>query len=796
MKHRKAVTLINIAGLVLGITGAVLIFEYVFYERSYDSFHRNSDNLFRLSRDRYRENTLMYQTAYGFFPTGGWVKSNYAEVEDYFMMSQNYNIEISVKENASKVENFFEEKAYYASTSIFDNLDFILLHGTDSCLKDPYTVAISERMAEKLFERRNAMGEVITINGQENFTVTGVYKNIPSNSHIKTDMFFSMSTVLSTRDFLRNDWINGLFYVYFRLRPGTDYKELERKIFPRMLQENYAQKLAPNSERDEYRLQPIKSIHLFSALEYEPEPPGNGKSVNILFVFSLFLLILAWINYINLVTARSVERAKEVGVKKVCGGTRKTLIGQFISEALFFNLLCIVLSIMLIFLLMPFFKQLTGIEQIGSIIGTKFLLYTFLFLLTGVAFSGIYPALVLSSFKPFDVLKGNFKNSKRGIFLRKGLITFQLFVSITMFIGAGIIYGQVKFLFEKDLGYSHDSVLVIKTPRTDDKRADYRSKIEVLADKLRSNPDIKDFTLLSDIPGQEIKNVISFYKKGEESNQWSAYFRTDIDPAFMDFFRIKLLAGRNFTEEDKSSPNKFIVNVKAAQRMGCNSPEEAVGKIVINFNREHEIIGVTEDVNYASVKVEAVPTIFTLRDFAIQYMTVKYSATINTRYVIDDIRREYKSVFPDSAFDYEILEDKIIGGMKSDRTFSTVFGIFSVLAGMISIIGILGLVIIIINQNIKGLGVRRVLGAGLHDVNAYLWKHFYPQLIVAVCLAVPVSYYIFQKQVLENYVYRISLSPGYLILPVILIAAVLAFVVVVFARKAFSENLTRILKSE
>ncbi len=796
MKHRKAVTLINVAGLVLGITGAVLIFEYVFYERSYDTYHKNADNVYRLSYDRYRGETLLWKTANSFYPTGGYLESNFAEVEDYFNVSRYYNIEISVKEAESRPENFFEEKAYYASNSIFRILDLPLILGTDSCLSAPGTVAISERMAEKLFKNQDPIGKIITVDNRDNYAITGVYRDIPSNSHIKSDLLFSFATVLGRNQGLRTSWTNDFLHTYLLLRPGTDYKELEKKAFPRMTNENYAELLAPNSERDVHYLQPIKSIHLYSAIEFELDSPGNGKGVDILFGFALFLLTIAWINYVNLITARSVDRAKEVGVKKVCGADRKTLIRQFVLEAFFFNLFCIVLSVALIILCIPFFKQLTGIADLRLIVGADFLKYAALFVFSGVLLSSLYPAFVLSSFRPFDVLKGNFKSSNRGILLRKGLITFQLFVSVSLFIGAGIIYKQVDYLTQKDLGYTYQSTLVVKAPRTNEQQSEYQSKIGLLRENLQRNPDVRSFTFVSDIPGEEISHFFGGYKKGLDKSNTAYYFRTDIDPDFSDFFRIKLLAGRNFNEDDKVSQTKLIVNNKAVARLGFDSPEEAVGGTVMSGNREYEIIGAFDDMNYYSVKAEAVPTVFTNRDYAKQYMAVKYSGTSDLKSIVDQIKPEYKSIFPNNAFEYEMLEDKIAGDTKTDRTFSLVFGVFSVLAGFISVIGIMGLVIIIINQNMKSLGIRRVLGAGLPDVNSYLWKHFYPQLIVAVCLAVPVSYYVFQKQVLENYVYRISVSPTYLILPVIFIAAVLALVVVAFARKAFSENLTRILKSE
>ena len=797
MMRRKAVNLINIAGLVLAITGAVLIFEYVFYERSYESYMRYADDMYRISYDRYREETLMWQSAGTYYPAGEWLQATFPEVVDCFVLKWFFNVEISAKEPSGIIESFFENTAYYATGSVFRNLDISFVGGSDSSLNAPYTAVISERLAKKLFKDRNPIGEMITVmNSGENYTVTGVYRNIPSNTHLKSDVFFSIETLFGNNPLMRTNWGGDLQFVYIRLAPGTDYKALEKKAFPRIMEDNYGERMRSRASRDDFYLQPVKSIHLYSNIEHETEPPGNGKGVDLLFAFSIFLLIVAWINYINLVTACSVDRAKEVGVKKVCGCKRITLIGQFIGEAVLLNLLCIVLSAGLVFLLTPVFKQLTGIEQLYVILNTKFLSFASLFILSGILLSSLYPAFVLSSHQPMEVLKGRFKNSGQGVFLRKVLVTFQLIVSLSLLIGAMIVNKQVKYLLQKDLGYDYHSILVIRAPYTTEEQTIYTQKVEALAGNLLKNPNVANFTFLSDVPGQEIDNYWSGYLLGDDPNTSAAHFRIDIDPEFVDFFKIRLLAGRNFTEEDRMSTNKIMINIQALERLGVASPEEAIGKIVIGRGAEQEIIGVLDDTNYKSVKVEAVPTVFTVNDAAKRFIAVKYFEIANVQSIVEQIKLEYETLFLGHAFDYEFLEDRIANDTRSDRLFSLVFGIFSGLAIVISVIGILGLVMIIINQNMKNLGIRRVVGASLWNVNVILWKHFIYQLLIAIGIALPVSYYIYQTKVLESYIYRITISPGHLIFPVLLIAAVLALVIFLLARKAFSVNLTRILKLE
>ncbi len=797
IRHRKAVTLINLTGLVLGITSTILILQYVFYERSFDSYHKNADQICRVVYNRYRGETLLWKTANSFFPTGNYLKTNFAEVKDYFNLTRNYNIEVSVTDATGGKVSFFEEKSYYASTSIFSILDLPLIKGAVGCLAEPNTIALSEKAANKYFKGQDPIGKVMKVNNRDIYTVTGVYRDIPSNSHIKSDLFFSFTTILARSPAIINNWSSDYFHTYIKLAEGVNIKEFEDKAFPRMVNDNYKDLQARNNERDDFYLQPITTIHLNSAIEYETEPPGNGKGVSILLGFAIFFLIIAWVNYVNLVTACSIERAKEVGIRKVNGSSKKELIYQFVTEAFIFNTICLLISILLILILSPFFRQLTGIESIGQIIGFRFWIYAFIFLISGILISSIYPAFVLSSYRPAEVLKGKFVNFGHGFMLRKVLVAFQLFVSLSLLIGTSIIYKQANFLMEKDLGYNYNSTIVLKAPRTNEEQQTYQNKIDLFRNNLKQIPQVSGFTFVSDIPGQEINNWFSCYKKGADRSTGNAYFRTDIDPQFIDFFRIKILAGRNFNEDDKPDQSKLIMNIKAIKRVGFNSPEEAIGQVVMRgASSQAEIIGVVDDFNYYSVKVDAVPTIFTPADNKKQYIAIKYRGTSDIQSIINKIKPEYSAVFPDNAFEYLMMEDKMANDIKPDRTFALVFGIFSALAFIIGIIGIVGLVITKINQNVKELGIRKVLGAELRTINSLLWKQLYWELIVAVAIGIPVSCYGFQNWVLENYIYHVSINMEQVIYPVLAIVVVLAIVIILLAKRAYSTNVIEILKSE
>ncbi len=795
-KH-PAGSFINLFGLVLGITSTLFILEYVYYERSFETQYHDSGRIYRVVYNRYQENKLLWKTANSFYPAGEYLKETFPEVDGYFQLRRNYNIEISSRDAGGNRRSFFEGKTYYASPSIGKLLDIPLLQGTKECLDAPNSVIISERAAQKYFGNADPLGKEITVNSSDVFVITGIFRNMASNTHIKTDFLFSFEHIYTHDPWLKTNWFYDYNYTYIMLAPGTDYAAFARKAFPRMISENYGDYLKAVNQRDEFFLQPVRSIHLDSSIEYETEPPGNSKAISLLFGFSLFLLLIAWVNYINLSTARAVERARETGIKKVHGAYRGSLIFQYMIEALIFNTLCLVISILLVLALNPLFRDLTGIPDLNFPVQRSFIVTGILVFAGGVFLSGLYPAFVLSSFRPLMILKGNYKNTTGGIILRKGLVTLQFFISISLLIATGVIFNQVKFLMKKDPGFDASSVMIIRAPRTNETDSVYAGKILRLRDEMEKLPGIHGFTFTSDVPGQEINNWFSCYRKGYADNDMKDYFRTDIDRDFLGFFRIKLVEGRNFNAEDRSAQNKVLINLQAMDRLGFENPEKAVGQRVINGGHEFEIIGVTGDVNYYTIKIKAVPTFFTLADHNKSYMALKYdpSAT-DLPAMISSVRTVFTGIFPDNAFDDQFLDEKMALNLVPDKTFAMVFGVFSVLAIVIGIIGIIGLVMVIINQSMKELGVRKILGASLYDMNVLLSHQVLWPVIIATCLALPLSALIIQNRILGNYVYHISITWVHLVLPVIILVLIFAAVIALLAGRAYRINVSEVLKAE
>lgn len=799
LKKHKLISAINLFGLTLGILSSLFIFEYVFYERSFDDFHEKGDRVCRVVYDRYQNEKLQWETANSFYPTGRWLKENYSEVQDWAVISRKYNITVSYENPVGDKVFYNEEKSYYASSSLFNLFTIPMVQGSLTCLDQLNTVAISERTADRYFGKESPIGKILTVNSTEKYTVTAVYKNIPSNAHLQTDFLFSLPTITTARQNIDTNWSYDYFHTYILLAPGVDHLAFCARALPDMIAKNYKNQLDASQTRDEYYLQPIPDIHLHSNIEYETEPPGNAKTTNILFGFALFLLAVAWINYVNLITAQSIERAREIGIKKINGAHTLSLVSQFISEAFIFNLFCLVITVGLFFLINPIFQSITGISDFNIFFHQGFLFSGVLIFLSGILLSSIYPALVLSSYRPIAVLKGKFKNSAQGIIFRKGLVTAQFIISIVLLIGTLVTFRQASFLMKKDMGVDFNSSLVIRAPLTADNQEIKMNKLMLFKNKVLELPEVKDFTFTSDIPGQEINNWFSGRRKSFDNTDNKAYFAIAADYQFADFYKVKLLAGRNFRRDETYQQRTVLMNRQAIERLGYTSPENAVDKVIVNgTDREWLIVGVVDDFYYKSIKTAPVPTVITLNDRPKTFLTLRLSnlQTGTFSSLVSKLKNEYEALFPNQPFEYFSLDDKMRLDLQPDKTFASVFSIFSGLAILIAVIGIIGLVLITINQNLKEFGIRKALGAELGDMSGLLSKQLMVQFIVAMLIAIPLSYYGYNNWFLNTYIHRIDLDIWFFILPTALMAVVIFSVIFVLSIRVFRLKTAEVLQYE
>ena len=799
LKKHKLISAINLFGLTLGILSSLFIFEYVFYERSFDGYHEKGSRVCRVAYDRYQYGKLQWKTANSFYPTGNWLKENYSEVEDWAVVVRKYNITIGSENRVGDKVYYNETKTYYASNSLLRMFSIPIIEGSNLCLEQPNTVAISQRAAERYFGKDSPIGKVLTVNDAEKYTVTAVYQDIPANSHLKAEFFFSLPTFVNAKQNLNTNWKGDLYHTYIQLAKGIDPVKFCARAMPDMIAKNYGADLTAKQTRDEYYLQPLTDIHLHSNIEYETEPPGNSKTTNILFGFALFLLLVAWINYVNLVTAQSMERAREIGIKKINGATRIGLIGQFLSEAMLFNLFCLLVTLGLFFLINPSFKAVTGMQDFNLFLHPGFIRIGLFSFITGIVLSSIYPALVLSSYQPVLVLKGKFKNSIRGLLFRKGLITVQFIISVVLLIGTLVTFRQASYLMKKEMGVNYTSSLVVRAPRTADNPEIRMNKLLLFKNRALELPEVKDFTFTSDIPGQEINNFFGGRRKGFDANDSKGYYAINVDDQFIDFYKIKLLAGRSFHKDETYSQRTVLLNKSAMERLGYTDPEEAVNKIIVKgADQEWLIIGIVDDFYYKSIKTAPVPTVITLNDLPKTYLTLKLGNLEPGTYasLVPKLRTHYEAIFPGQPFEYFSLDDKMSMDLKPDKTFGSVFSIFSLLAILIAVVGIIGLVMITINQNIKDLGIRKILGAEIGDVSGLLSKQMMLQFFIAIFTAIPLSWYGYDHWFLSSYIHRINLDVWIFVLPVLIMFTVIFSVIFLLSVNVFRMKLSDVLLSD
>jgi len=798
LKKNKFISAINLLGLTIGTLSSLLIFEYVFYERSFDHYHEKGSQVCRIVYNRYQNEKLQWKTANSFFPCGKWLKDNYPEVLDWAVISRKFNIAVSYENPAGDKVFYNEAKTYYASSSLFNLFTIPLVQGTPSCLDKPNTVAVSERTSQKYFGKESALGKLVTVNNSESYTVTAVYRNIPANSHLQTDFLFSLTTITAARKDLFTNWGDDYFNSYILLAPGVNHEEFCKRAMPDMIAKNYLDGLIAFHSRDEFSLQPIPEIHLHSNLEYETEQPGNPVIMDILFGFAIFLLVVAWINYINLTTAQSMERAREIGIKKINGAPKMVLIGQFLSEAFLFNLLSLIITLTIFSLINLSFKEITNIHDFSLFSHKGFVRTGLLVFFSGVIISSIYPALVLSSYKPGAVLKGKFKHSVQGQMIRKSLVAVQFVISIVLLTGTIVTYRQALFLMNKEMGVDFKSSLVIRAPRTSDNLETRNNKFMLFKNRALELPEVADFTFTSDVPGQEINSWYGGRRKGFDGSDDKFYFQIAGDDRFMDFYKIKVLAGRKFHKNESSSQHTILMNRSAIERLGYTKPEDAVNQVLVAGNTEMLIVGVVDDFYYKSIKTEPVPTVITMDDNIKTFLTFKLRNMQAASYssLASKLRPLYENIFPGQPFEYFSLDDSIRMDLKPDKTFASVFIIFAALAILIAVIGILGLILITVNHSMKELGIRKALGAEVLDMSGLLSKQLLAEFIAALLIAMPLSYYGYKHWFLYSYIHHINLDIWIFVVPVFIMSAVICLVIFLLSARVFLMKVTEVLKYE
>ncbi len=689
------------------------------------------------------------------------------------------------------------EKVFYAETSFLKIFTFPLLKGsTATVLNEPYNIIISESLSQKYFGNDNPVNKGITLineYGNHNYKITGVFKDVPPNSHIKFNILISYKTLIAQNKHAEYYWGWNAFNTYILLARGADPKALEVK-FPAMIEKykNYE-----SSYKRQYLLQPLKDIHLYSHLRFEPEVNGSAETVKFLSIIALFVLILAWVNYINLSTSRSLMRAKEVGIRKVLGSNRLRLIKQFMTESFLLNLIALVLAFVINEIALPYFNSLTGKPLSILLLEDNWTLLAVTFM-TGVFLSGIYPASVMASFNPLTAFKTKSGRVSKGIDLRKTLVIFQFAISIILIASTIIVYEQLSYMNNKDLGANIEQTLILEASKGNGSSF---SSVTNFKDALLTIPGVKIVSASASVPGKGYSNASSGVRKyGSRKEDGTQGFFIDVDENYFKLYNIPLMAGGYFKKTSRFN-NEIILNEEAVKIYGFKNPEDAVNKKLVfdGFDGQSiKIVGITKDYHQESLKSSILPVVFNPINASDLNLTRYFSIKIdgnNIKQTITQVRKKWDEVFPDQPFEYNFLDEIFNSQYKADQQFGKVFGLFSFLAIIISCLGLFGLASFINLQRTKEIGIRKVVGASLQDILFMLIKDFTKWVLLANIIAWPVVYYLMNKW-LEDFAYRINISLWVFILSGLLALIVALLTVSYHAVKAATADPVKSLRYE
>jgi putative ABC transport system permease protein len=766
--RNKVYSFINIGGLVIGMTTCLLLLQYVNFKLSYDQFNQNVDNIYRVVNDRYQEGKLIQHGTITYSGISPAMQRDFPEVMNHTRIEPQ-GLLISYQDN-----KIGDQEGFAVENAFLQMFSYPLSAGdAKTALQEPYSIIISESLARKLFgindnNLASIHGMGVRLGSNPNpYKITGICKDVPENSHLDFDFLTSYNTLYTGENSWRDaeyNFTSSDFWHYVQLKSGTDYKTLEAK-FP-AFSDRYFQGNKVSGSDEVFYLQPLSKAHLHSDFEYEIGNIGNATVVWGLLLIAFFIIGIAWVNYINLATAKSVERAKEVGIRKVMGGVKKQLISQFFMESVLLNGVAIVLAFILVYFLQPIFNNLLQTNLSLSYLLTKGLygysifIGLLLIIIIGVFLSGLYPAFVLSSFSPITVLKGKFSTSAKGIFLRKILVVGQFSITITLIAGSIIVLQQMKFMNEKELGFNIEQMLLVNPPSLTEWDSSFIDRMNSFKESIKQVAHVKGATTSWDVPGGETGRSFNVRQADSATANTFTMRHTAIDFDFINLYGIKLLSGRNFEPTDHGADGRklqnILLNKSAAKLLGFATPESAIGKSILRGQRKWDVIGVIDDFHQKSLRYPLEPMLFMPFYSTNSTISVKINPTEVAK-TIEAIKQKYEVFFPSDLFDYVFLDEHFNQQYQNEQLLGNAFGIFAGIAVFVACLGLFGLAMFSATQRTKEIGIRKVLGASILQITSLLSKDFLKLVIIAFVIASPIAYYFMDKW-LADFAYRITIS--------------------------------------
>lgn len=752
LARHKSFSLLNIAGLAVGMGSSILILLWVQHEKSYDRFHAHADEIYRITA----EADEGFEAAVHPAAMPAELKAKISVVKNTVRLSHPAS---EVLEYGDK--KFEENRGFYADSTFLEVFSFPLIKGDrTTAMRRPDAVLITADMAKKYFDNTDPIGKTLKKNNSDLVTVTGVLANTPTNSHLHFDYIMPMSAIANTHpDLINNAWDNFNFYAYVQLDKTFKPTKANRSTLEKQIDDIY--RLHESELKIAYHLQPLTSIHLHSNLQIELPGNGNVQYVNILFFVAIFILAVACINFMNLSTARSARRAKEVGMRKVVGARRGQLVGQFLGESVLISFLSLLIAVVLVWLALPAFNHLADKELTINVFDSELW-----FVLVGIALitgliSGSYPALFLSGFKPLRVLRGGTKLGGNGnLIFRNALVVLQFVVSIGLLAGTVVVYNQLHYIRNMNIGFDKSNLVYVPM------RGDIWNKQEAYKSELERNALTADFTITNILPTNVITGSHNIQWEGKDPSSQLVIPNMDVNERFFDVFQMKMAAGRAFSTDFKGDSSNYIINEKLAKIMGFDA-ETAVGKPISLWDQQGIVIGVVNDFNFKPVQRAIEPLIMRLNDWG--GIVVVRTQPGTTEATIQTLKKINTSLNPGYPFSYGFVDEDLDNLYKSEQHLGSLFNLFAALAIFISCLGLYGLSAFMAEQRSKEIGVRKVLGASVFNVVYLLSRSFVSLILIAILIAIPIAWYAMDGW-LSGFAYRVD--AGWMVFVLASVAAI------------------------
>lgn len=784
----KVFSVINVLGLSIGIGASLLIVNYLRFEKSYDTFHTNFDRIFRVPMKIQEKDGPLQTFAFTYPAVAGAMRNDFPEVEQAIRLRRIGGL-VNVDDKA-----FADVRMFFADPAVFDVFTLPIVHGNTSALNELNNAVVTESLALKLFGEVDARGKTFRFFDDQVFSVSAVIRDLPENSHLQFDFLLPYKRYVETLKEVGADaetnWGWSDYYTYVLLRPGQDPEQVRNKL-PAFAERYKGESMKARAYTVQFQLQPLAEIHTKSPYDYEFAGNGNFTYLSYLSFAAIFVMVMAWLNYINLTTSKSLRRAKEVGVRKAAGALRAELLMQFLIDALTVNTLAVAAGILIFALANPHLAALTGkplaipsfgeLSFWGGILGG---------LLLGSILSGFYPAIILSGFRPVAALKGVSGNASGGTaFFRKALVVVQIALAVLLLSGTWALVSQVRFMQQKDLGVNIRETLVLRDRANHD--STYVLTDETFIQELEKLPIVRSAAASTDVPGKEVGGSSDYRQPSDQNPKRCRNYEVDLN--FFENYEMRLLGGRSFEQSD-AYQRVVVLNHTAATTLGFETPEAAIQSKITNGSDTLTVIGVLQDFHQKSLQHDIKPIVFRLEDYNWSYYSIKLAGTVDQD-DLADIEALWLKFFPDSPFEYFFLDAFYDAQYKSEQMFHVLLNVFTCIGLLIAGLGLVGLSLFTISRRTKEMGIRRALGASVTQLVNLFVVEYVALTGLAFVVAIPLSYYLASNW-LQGYAFRTTLGVWFIVLPLLGILVLTLASVGIQSLFAAMSNPTRSLRSE